>query len=239
MSFFFTRNSSQFRMAASRRTLIENGRRPYLESSNLFKLKNLFPGCAGSKGSARCSNGFFMIIDGHVSRSQWGFASTQPGATEDPGQTPRSPGKRSSGRSCSEAGPRVSGPEPAAAVEGRGRASPRPEGRSLNASLQERRATAEGRSLDPHPSEPKGRSPGPIPPRGPELEAAAEGQSLGHLFFPEPEGRPRSRGGACDLPRLWKELSPNSGARARYLDPRRGQSRELLLPALYCPGPRA
>lgn len=40
---------------------------PYRESSNFFKLKNLFPGCAGSKGSARCANGFFMVIDGHVS----------------------------------------------------------------------------------------------------------------------------------------------------------------------------
>ena len=40
---------------------------PYLESSNLFKLKNFFPGCAGSKGSTRCANGLLMIPDNHVS----------------------------------------------------------------------------------------------------------------------------------------------------------------------------
>ena len=40
---------------------------PYLESSNLFKLKNFFPGCAGSKGSTRCANGLLMIPDDQVS----------------------------------------------------------------------------------------------------------------------------------------------------------------------------
>lgn len=69
----------------------------------------------------------------------------------------------------------------------------------------------------------EGRSLGPIPPQGPELEAETKGQSLGHLFFPEPEDRPRSRGGIGDLPRPEGRsglLRLNSGAWVRPRFPR-------------------
>lgn len=100
----------------------------------------------------------------------------------DPGQLRAPPLELSSGRSCSEAGParepagtscrsRGAGLGPQQLQRGGPRTRPPPPPGHLQ-------AQADGRSL------------GPIPPRGPELEAAAKGQSLGHRFFPEPEIRP-------------------------------------------------
>lgn len=82
----------------------------------------------------------------------------------------------------------MSGPEPAAAGEGRGLSLTMPRGAEPEHLLH---SEAAGHRRGAEPGSPtlrnlqakaEGRSRGPIPPQGPEL-AAAKGQSLGRLLF--------------------------------------------------------
>lgn len=134
-------------------------------------------------------------------RSQWDSRSTQAGASKDPGRLRAPPTERSSGRSGSEAGPvgepagtsccrRGAWPGPHHAPPGAGPGHLLP---LRSCRLRLKLAVWSESALPSEPSDLGRRAESraySAPRPKSDLRLRSRGRAWGHLFFPEPEGRP-------------------------------------------------